>query len=449
MLFCRISSLVCSRECHQLVGLLVRIAFRSWRCSTSRINPSRALASNVTSNSSLSSATRSVHRRSITTVSGRGKQKTVRTNNDTASRAATNDHGFSFFDFNYRSVFYHPVGLPLVAAFHGKILPDLPFYPVKAFPPEIWANEKGNTILSKVYVKDIRETPLTQGLKTEICCTFADQFAVETETRISQDGRNYRGRLDLALLPKSKEGKGSDTPLCVVEVGLSSDDWWKKFDQGKTYLNFMQEQTDGPCCFGKPLLLAIITLDDSSRDFVFQMGVLLCTPTNKEDFRISLIWHKQCFTMDEAAKSFGFLLRILPHFQTQRSLRYEGESEYFSSNCIKAGDVVGGGPAPGSIVYVLGFDNYKNACCCFPFASCTDSFCYRNLSEGSASLRYSLSSFRPKTESLFGSELQRHCWWRYQDSVGNSRSCICGTRKSVGNSGICRGTNRQCCFPRL
>ena len=192
-----------------------------------------------------------------------------------------NDNGFSFFDFNYRSVLYHPVGLPLVAAFHGKVLSNLPSYPVKAFPPDLWANEKGNTILSEVYVKDIKETSLTKGLKKQISDTFSDQFGVETETRISQDGRNYRGRLDLAFLPKSTEGNGTDTPLCVVEVGLSRDEWWRKFDQGKSYLQFMQEQPGGRCCFEKPLLLAIIILDDTSPGFVFQMGVLLCTPTNK------------------------------------------------------------------------------------------------------------------------------------------------------------------------
>ena len=322
------------------------------------------------------------------TASGLGKKKSARSNSDAPSKSSTKEHGQRFFDSNYRSVLHHPVGLPLVAAFHGKVLSDLPSYPVKAFPPEILANEKGNTILSDVYAPDRDEKSLTQGLKTPISNTFSDQFGVETETRIHREGRNYKGRLDLVFLPKSTEGNGTDTPLCVVEVGkgrggISSDEWWKKFDQGKSYLKLMQEETDGPCCFEKPLLLAIITFDDSSPSFVFQMGVLLCTPRNKEkDFRISLIWHDQHFSIEEAAKSFGFLLRILPHFQAQRNQCYEGECKYFSSNCIKAGDVVGGAGA--GLLQDQLFMRWasKIIClitvCCFPSASCTADVCYCN-----------------------------------------------------------------------
>jgi hypothetical protein len=275
-----------------------------------------------------------------------GKKTSARKNSDSASASATNPNGFSFFDSNYRSVLYHPVGLPLVAAFHGTGFPALPSYPVSAFPPEIQADEKGNSILSEAWSKkvsnDMKEPELTDELYRKIDSAFSDQFRVEKEARLCQDGKSYEGRLDLAFLPNPKEGKGTDTPLCVVEVGFSSHDWWKKFDQGKEYLKIMQRQPKALYCFEEPLLLAILTLDVSGGDdFVFQMGVLLCTPRNNDGFRISLLWHKQYITMDDAAKSLGVLLRIMPHFQTRRSQCYEGESEYFSSNCIKTGEMVG------------------------------------------------------------------------------------------------------------
>ena len=280
------------------------------------------------------------------TAGSLGKKTSAQKNSNSASAKASNQNGFSFFDSNYRSVLYHSVGLPLVAAFHGADLPAIPSYPVQAFPPEIRADEKGNSILSEAWSekvsKDMKEPGLTNELCSKIKSAFSDQFCVEKEARLHQDGTSHEGRLDLAYLPNPNEGKSTDTPLCVVEVGLSSNDWWKKFDQCKEYLEIMQRHPKAPYCFEEPLLLAIITLDGSiGDDFVFQMGVLLCTPRNNNGFRISLIWHKQYSTMEEATKSFGFLLRILPHFQTTRSQGYEGESEYFSSNCIRTGEMVG------------------------------------------------------------------------------------------------------------
>ena len=133
-----------------------------------------------------------------------------------------------------------------------------------------------------------------------------------------------------------------------MEVGLSSGDWWKKFDQGRAYLEIMQKERQVPNCFDEPMLLVIVTLDDSRPDFDFRMGVILRTPRNETgDFRVSLIWHKQHSAMEDASQSMGLLLRILDRFQTQRSKEYKEEYEYFSSNCIKTGDTVGDGAGTG------------------------------------------------------------------------------------------------------
>ena len=291
------------------------------------------------------SATR-VRKLSTTTASGGSKQKRTRTNSDSASVSSTFYYGYRFLDVNSQSVLYYPVGLPLVAAFHGKSLADIPSYPVAAFP-EVMSSEAtrvGDSILSEVYFRGIAEANLAQGLKEKIKNTFSEQFDVEGEsnTNVSRDAG-----ADLVFLSRPEEGTRasqtkSSTPLCIVEVGLSSGDWWKKVDQGKTYLDNMREQQDGTYCFDEPLLWTVITLENSSRDFDFQMAVFLCTSSEekKEGFRVSLIWHKQLFAMDDAARSFGFLLRILPHFQSRRNQDYDGESEYFSSNCIKAGENV-------------------------------------------------------------------------------------------------------------
>ena len=320
--------------------------------------------------SSHSSTTKSTPKRSRDSAADassgdRGQNNSARRRNsrsDSAgSASSTNiDNGYRFFNENCRSILQHPAGLPLVATFDGQDLSHLPSeYPVEAFPPEILTDVNGtsNTILSELVdtltknSAKIQETDITKILCQKINLVFSHQFDVETESRLLvQDGGKCLGRLDLAFLPKSKEGQSADTPLCVVEVGLSSRDWWKKFDQGKSYLELMQEKRQVPYCFEEPMLLVIITLDDdsSSPELDFRMGVFLCTPRNEAtDFRMSLIWRKRFTVMEEASQSFGLLLRIMDHFQTQRSKEYEEESEYFSSNCVKAGDKVSGGACNG------------------------------------------------------------------------------------------------------
>ena len=272
-----------------------------------------------------------------------------------------------------------------MAAFHGKHLPDIPSYPVLAFP-EVMGSEAStreeDSFLSEVFVKNKDELSLIKGLKEKIENTFSDQFDLEEESFLTPDVRR-----DLIFLPKPEKGtsqtESRSTPLCLVQVGVSSKEWWKKFYHGITLLNVMRRtQRAGQYCFEEPVILIVITLDDDSNcDFDFQMGVFLCTPRKDDrDFRVSLIWHNKIVAKDAAATSFGFLLRSLPHFQAHRNKHYEGDSEYFSSNCINVGDKVSdaGGAAPGSIIYVdvLGFDNYWHVCCCLPFDACADDFCY-------------------------------------------------------------------------
>ena len=113
------------------------------------------------------------------TAGSLGKKTSAQKN----SNSASNPNGFSFFDSYYRSVLYHPVGLPLVAAFHGADLPAIPSYPVQAFPPEIRADEKGNSILSEAWSekvsKDMKEPGLTNELCSKIKSAFSGQFCVE------------------------------------------------------------------------------------------------------------------------------------------------------------------------------------------------------------------------------------------------------------------------------
>lgn len=257
------------------------------------------------------------------------------------------------------SVFDHPIGLPLMAAWHGKVLPESLAYPVvAAFPEEIGTKEEdenGDTILLDVvsgdaWSKDTTETDLAAQLREKIKANFQEMLDVtEEKCWIDNDGRTMEGRMDLVFHPEGEmnsknseaAANSSSTPLGVIQVGRTSDDWWTKFYQGFQSIKIMRRTREGPMCFRKPLLLVVMTVDDK-HDFDFCMGVFLCTPNKEVDFRMSLIWHKQIFAKKEASKSFGLLLRILDHFQLHRDKDQYEAYEYFKSNCCRVGDMVGG-----------------------------------------------------------------------------------------------------------
>ena len=308
----------------------------------------------------MNSASRSGKRsiQSATTGSSRGNKSLRWTSDDTPSPSASNDNGYRVFDETVRSFLCHPLGLPLVAAFHRQVL--LPVesltYPVAAFPEAIGTTDTtGDNVFSQSYntKKGENETDLTTALKGNIQDSFRHKLVVTTENWIGKVGRT-----DLAFFSNEEKDGNSveksdsnestpDTPLCVVELGMNSVDWWLNFDQGFQYIEKMREKSEGRMCFQKPLLLVIITLNDKNKNkdvFDFRMGVFLCTPKNDNDFRMSLIWHKQDVVLDDASKSFGLLLRILPHFHTKRDRLQSNDNpidfKYFSSNCCKVGDMV-------------------------------------------------------------------------------------------------------------
>ena len=271
----------------------------------------------------------------------RNSKTSLARNSKTPSSSSSIESGYRLFDAKVRSVLCHPIGLPLVAAFYRKALPRSLSYPVSEFPQEIGTYSTGDEILFDCYTKGMREKKLTEALQGNIDKKFQFEFDVTNEETIHKCGRT-----DLAFFSLTEKDSNKtlpDTPLCVAEVGLNSADWWKKFHQGFQYVEKMRGETEGRMCFQKPLLLVIITLDDKDKDVLnFRMGVFLCTPKSNDDFRISLVWHKQSITINDASESFGILLRILPHFQQKRDSDQcnSNDYEYFSSNCCKVGNMV-------------------------------------------------------------------------------------------------------------
>ena len=312
------------------------------------------------------------------------------------SRSASNRNGFDVLNNQIRSIFAHPLGLPLAAMFNRQILAPTSKYPVAAYYAEdgSFAETAGDDILLASYgeyeTRMTTETPWTKAQLTQVLCEkirehFGQHFSVAQHRTPVKCAEDHVTNTDILI---STNFKGVPAmPVAILELGLKSGDWMQTFDQGVTYLR--QEKR-----FTKPLLLAIVTLDKSSTgDFKFSICVFLCyrrqenaaAAADDEDnnFRLSLVWKHQDTNKEDASKSFGSFLRNLNRFQKWRVLEVPMEGfEYLSCNCCKVGKWVRGRPAACSLFprqrrLCLWF--YLNVClfdCLIDFCcACHDRYC--------------------------------------------------------------------------
>jgi len=162
------------------------------------------------------------------------------------------------------------------------------------------------------------------------------------------------GHIDIIFseAAQSKKDQVESTPVTVIEFGLRGIDWWKKLDQGVIYVNRMRvnSQRLSSCVrFDKPLLLAVVTHDESTCEegngCEIRIGVFLCFRKSTDDeldgYRMSLLWHTESNTLEDASNMFGRLLRVTADFRLWRD-NLEDQSgdgyEYLSSNCCKVGN---------------------------------------------------------------------------------------------------------------
>ena len=106
----------------------------------------------------------------------------------------------------------------------------------------------------------------------------------------------------------------------------------------------------------------------------------------------------------------------MPHFQAHRNKRYEGESEYFSSNCIKVGDKVSAAGAGLLQGQSFVFGTLTMICMftvvCHPtLALTTCAIVVVIFIQGFASLRFSLSSIEPTTGPVLGQRARSRNYW--------------------------------------
>jgi hypothetical protein len=102
----------------------------------------------------------------------------------------------------------------------------------------------------------------------------------------------------------------------LVEVGLASEDWWKKVDQCFMYAETLMERDQ----LQKPMLLTVFIVDaqkpqDSTKNDVKggRLGVFLVVPardpSGQKDFRVALLWRCQWLELKDLAKPLVRILR--------------------------------------------------------------------------------------------------------------------------------------------
>ncbi|KAG7341137.1 hypothetical protein IV203_023088 [Nitzschia inconspicua] len=292
----------------------------------------------------------------LTSISSGTGKSSWNSSSDSPSHISNNVGGFDIAHHKLRSVLTHPLGLPLLFAFHDEETENMKYLSQTRtqFTQEQIETLDGlfqKAVEGKENKQDeneVKEKPITERLTAMIkeqCETL--KYGALCEVSIKGDENNTKGRMGILLTHAENKNQAFETPpLAVLEFGLNAGDWWSKFHQGTLYIEMMMNLALQNLTFDQSILLMIVTIDkDKNSNIVpesnFRMGVFLCVPkggnsAKGDRYRISLLWHSQTNSLSNASVLFGKFLRITADFA---SWRHEHQSpsgyEYFSSNCCK------------------------------------------------------------------------------------------------------------------
>jgi hypothetical protein len=283
--------------------------------------------------------------------SGSTRRKSARISASDSPRAsATNDHGRDVLDDRLRSVLSHRLGLPLLRALHDEDPSTLPY--LRKERRELRPEEEKR--LNGVFEEAVdewkkgsikMEPQLTKILVRKIMEQQHKSFNALNEVKVEAEGKPG-GQIDIILSEAgSKKAPIESTPFTVIEFGLNGIEWLKKLDQGVKYVDRIRVKSQPLQCvrFDKPLLLAVVTHDESPpaqvNECEFRIGVFLCyrkdTNNEKDEYRMSLLWRTESNTLVDASKMFGRFLRVTADFKLWRDKPelQSDEYEYLSSSC--------------------------------------------------------------------------------------------------------------------
>ncbi|KAG7351585.1 hypothetical protein IV203_010945 [Nitzschia inconspicua] len=296
-------------------------------------------------------------KRNFSTSSTSGIAKTSgKSSSNCPSQSASNRAGRDLANRKTRSVLCHPLGLPLLFSLEEMDTQNMTYLPQsrKQF------NEDQSGTLDGLFQKAVEATKLNNEDNEKY---FTGQLTALIEKQrpilsygamcevLIKDGTTKRrkGLMDVILTQTEANDTTpplSSPPLAVLEFGLNSDDWWRKFDQGSQYLDLMmlhcQTMFDSNIPkFHQPILLAVVTMNKNKEKLPeppFQIGVFLFVPKDGEStnefYRISLLWHSQTSDVSEASVLFGRFLRVTADFASWRGNHQSQRGyKYFSSHC--------------------------------------------------------------------------------------------------------------------
>jgi hypothetical protein len=203
-------------------------------------------------------------------------------------------------------------------------------------------NEKA---LTKLLAEKLNETLLKgTGLHA------ADQFPIRCHDGKIVKGANKKpAKID--LLVYCGDCDDANDAVLLLEVGFENDidSWWRKADQAVDYGGCLRKHM--PEVFSKNMMCAILTVDkESNLDFnSAKLGVFFrepitaatATTTAGLDFRMSLLWHAECTSLEKVSVVVGKLVRAaraLPALNME--IREPNNYEYLGPNCSRLEKVV-------------------------------------------------------------------------------------------------------------
>jgi hypothetical protein len=224
------------------------------------------------------------------------------------------------------------------------------------FPPFQFLDDKNayDNVLNECLDrwKNKEEKELTKDIPVEInnVATLKQHknFCAHNQVHV-QDEMKSGGWIDMVVSPESDKvtAKEKSTPLMVVEVGLKSDNWFLKLDQGTKYLKRMcMEQRLKLAQFQHPILFSVMTIErlkhgEDGENMDIQIGVFLACRKNESDFRLSLLRQIKTTDRKNASTFFGRMLWLSRELQEWRKDPQKmTDYKYFSSNCCRIGQRV-------------------------------------------------------------------------------------------------------------
>jgi hypothetical protein len=252
-------------------------------------------------------------------------------------------------------VLHPPVGLPLTCLLENKSESKVKGLLLRNFSDQLETELKSDAfdgLFCKCYsswtkTEDSREPALTAALSTTMGEAMkASNVEVLHQYLVSCPP----GKIDVLVRRVAHDKSSSNAPVLLIMVGLQNEDWWKKVDQGITYIQALTKVVDDDdekeekARFTEPMLFTVVTIEKKNQEMSSaRLGVFLCTQRNpkspSDDFRVAFLWRTETKDLQDLSKAFGRMLRatcILPKWKDTACENYE----YLGPNCCRIGDRV-------------------------------------------------------------------------------------------------------------